>query len=179
MYCPKCGAQNIDDAQFCRACGANISLVPQALTGRLPASAPVEDAVVSRSERRSMRHREKEQPSLERGISHIFMGIAFILISLAIWRFMPGGFTWWFWMLIPAFALIGKGVGNLAHLKYERQLAPPAPTTAVPPPSRYNELPSRDTSEFLSPPTSVTEGTTRHLGVDNAPKSFGSSIDRK
>ncbi len=36
MYCPKCGAQNIEDAKFCRGCGADIGLVPQALTGHLP-----------------------------------------------------------------------------------------------------------------------------------------------
>ncbi|MGH9903752.1 MAG: zinc-ribbon domain-containing protein, partial [Pyrinomonadaceae bacterium] len=34
MFCPRCAAQNVDDASFCRACGTNISLVPQALTGR-------------------------------------------------------------------------------------------------------------------------------------------------
>ncbi|MGI9105935.1 MAG: zinc-ribbon domain-containing protein, partial [Pyrinomonadaceae bacterium] len=36
MYCPKCGTQNVDDASFCRGCGANVSLIPQALDGRLP-----------------------------------------------------------------------------------------------------------------------------------------------
>ena len=36
MFCPKCASQNIDGASFCRVCGANISLVPQALSGQLP-----------------------------------------------------------------------------------------------------------------------------------------------
>ena len=36
MFCPKCATQNIDGASFCRACGANISLIPQALSGQLP-----------------------------------------------------------------------------------------------------------------------------------------------
>ena len=35
MFCPKCATQNLDGASFCRACGANISLVPQALTGQM------------------------------------------------------------------------------------------------------------------------------------------------
>ncbi|MFN2482444.1 MAG: zinc-ribbon domain-containing protein, partial [Pyrinomonadaceae bacterium] len=35
MFCPKCAAHNLDEAKFCRACGADISLVPQALTGQL------------------------------------------------------------------------------------------------------------------------------------------------
>lgn len=178
MYCPKCGAQNIDDAQFCRACGANISLVPQALTGRLPNNPSVTDAGANLCERPSRHRKEKEPPSLEKGITSIFIGIAFILISLAIWIWTPGGFTWWFWMLIPAFALIGGGIGKVVRWKYEHHLAPPMPATAVPPAPLLNELPSRDTSQFLSPPTSVTEGTTRHLGAESTPKSFGSSIDR-
>ncbi|MGH9956462.1 MAG: zinc-ribbon domain-containing protein, partial [Pyrinomonadaceae bacterium] len=33
MFCPKCAAQNLDGASYCRVCGANISLVPQAITG--------------------------------------------------------------------------------------------------------------------------------------------------
>jgi hypothetical protein len=36
MYCPKCATQNTDETKFCRSCGSNLSLVPQALTGRLP-----------------------------------------------------------------------------------------------------------------------------------------------
>ncbi|MDQ3650266.1 MAG: zinc-ribbon domain-containing protein [Acidobacteriota bacterium] len=36
MYCPSCAVQNVEGASYCRACGANISLVPQAMTGRLP-----------------------------------------------------------------------------------------------------------------------------------------------
>ena len=37
MFCPRCAADNSDDAKYCRACGADIHLVPQALTGLLPA----------------------------------------------------------------------------------------------------------------------------------------------
>ena len=32
MYCPTCAAQNVDNAQFCRACGADISFLSQAMT---------------------------------------------------------------------------------------------------------------------------------------------------
>ena len=34
MFCPKCATQNLDGASFCRSCGANISLIPQALAGQ-------------------------------------------------------------------------------------------------------------------------------------------------
>lgn len=27
MFCPRCAAQNLDDAKFCRACGTNLETV--------------------------------------------------------------------------------------------------------------------------------------------------------
>jgi hypothetical protein len=35
MYCPQC-ANPVDGTKFCRSCGANVSLVPQALAGQAP-----------------------------------------------------------------------------------------------------------------------------------------------
>ena len=43
MFCPKCATQNLEGASFCRTCGANISLVPQALTGQMVQPAPPEE----------------------------------------------------------------------------------------------------------------------------------------
>ena len=40
MFCPKCATQNLDGASFCRGCGANISLVSQALTGQMTQPQP-------------------------------------------------------------------------------------------------------------------------------------------
>ncbi len=31
MYCPRCAAQNLDDAKFCRGCGTNLETVALAL----------------------------------------------------------------------------------------------------------------------------------------------------
>ncbi len=40
MFCPRCAAQNLDDAKFCRACGTNLESIALALSGRyLPADA--------------------------------------------------------------------------------------------------------------------------------------------
>jgi hypothetical protein len=54
------------------------------------------------------------------------------------------------------------------RLQEERKRPAPlahSPTyTAVPPPPRVSALPPRDTGEMIPPP-SITEGTTRHLGV--------------
>ena len=65
MFCPKCATQNIDGASFCRVCGANISLVPQALSGQ---PAVVEDH--SRAGRR-MRKRGERKASIEHALKNI------------------------------------------------------------------------------------------------------------
>jgi hypothetical protein len=172
MYCPKCGAQNIEDANFCRGCGADLSLVPQALTGRLPekraAGRDAEDLPYYESGRRLNRH--KEPPRLDKAITNIFMGIGFFLVSLSVMLFGPGGKVWWYWMLIPAFTMLGGGVAEYVRYKQSRgediklpgiQSKPELPPT---PPARVSALPTRNTSELVRPP-SVTEGTTRHLDL--------------
>ena len=152
MFCPKCATQNLDGASFCRGCGANISLVPQALTGQMVQPAPEEiDGPYGRRARRQ-RH---EAVSLEGAFKNIFMGIAFMIIAIALSRTI--GQVWWFWMLLPAFGLMGKGVAQYIRVK-EREgrasLAPPPPTNHT-----FPEQPR-------PPVASVTEGTTRHLGVE-------------
>lgn len=157
MFCPKCAAQNVDDAKYCRACGADISLVPQALTGQLTDDGCRTGKFL------------KGPVTIENVVPHFFMGIAFFCIALAImaWGDSIGGKTWWFWMLIPAFSMFGRGVAMYLRLKEERKrLAPPAfapAQQAVPPPAYAAGLPARDTGEMIPP--SVTEATTRHLGV--------------
>jgi hypothetical protein len=174
MYCPKCAAQNADDVKFCRVCGTNLSLVPQALTGQLP-----EEPSDPRHGRRRRRDRDHGgPPNLGHGITKAFVGLGFLMVALAL-SISPSGRFWWYWMLIPAFASIGKGIAEIVSFKYAQnqqlgqqnqplgqpQLTPPqatAPQSSQPrvrntgelePPPAYNPL----------PPPSVTEGTTRHL----------------
>src|SRR5450432_2461368 len=117
MFCPKCAAQNIDGASFCRVCGANISLVPQALTGRLPQSTPT-DALDSLRRRKRQREEEKA-PSLERGIVKLFVGLGFIAAALAVMlRF--DGFGWGWVLFIPAFSSIGKGIAQIVAARETR-----------------------------------------------------------
>ncbi|HVG19916.1 MAG TPA: zinc ribbon domain-containing protein [Blastocatellia bacterium] len=154
MYCPRCATQNSDDTKFCRSCGVNLSLVPQALTGRLP------DA---RTGRRG-RHREgrlEKPPNLTRGITQLFTGLGFIVIAVAI-LFSPNGGSWWWAMLFPAFALLSKGIAEIVGAKTSTSLPPATNHTTMPPARVTDELPPRPTYDPLPPP-SVTEGTTRHL----------------
>ena len=146
MFCPKCATQNIDGASFCRGCGANISLVPQALTGQL--ARPEEDIPIVH-ERGRKRGREL---TLDHAFKNVFMGIAFLIIAIVLSRTI--GQVWWFWMLLPAFSLMGTGIAQYIRLREREQRQTPS----LPP------SPARHTEQLMPPPVpSVTEGTTRHL----------------
>jgi len=166
MYCPNCGTENIEGAKFCRACGANISLVPQALTGQLTQTNQIENK----------KNKDKEEPvSIQNGMTNIFMGIAFFFVTVAAWRYAPAGKIWAFWMLIPAFMFLGKGIGYVFQAYREQpkslpNVQPQQQPLFQPQPQRVSALPPRDTSEFINAPTSITENTTRHLNPEMAKK---------
>ena len=168
MFCPKCAAQNIEGASFCRACGANISLVPQALTGQLPSQ---NEYTFDRRMRRMRRHRA----TIERGIAQLVSGIGFLVVALCIAAFAPAGRVWWFWLLIPAFSMLGRGVSEMMRARENkaRDTLPPQIGN-----SSMNPLPPRQTGELRAPVPSVTEGTTRHLGAEAPTKHLGSYEDQ-
>src|SRR5215510_6500870 len=115
MFCPKCATNNLDGASFCRGCGANISLVPQALTGQMvqPPPAEVEDF---HTRRRRKRDREV---SLDQSFKNIFMGFAFLVIAIALSRTIGAG--WWFWMLLPAFSMMGTGLAQYIRVREQEK----------------------------------------------------------
>ena len=168
MFCPKCATQNLDGAKFCRSCGANVSLVPQALSGQLPQAAPDEMDLYGREGRR----RRRRAPTIDHAIKNMFTGFAFLLIAIAL-AFSSMGNGWWFWMLIPAFSMMGGGVAQYIRLKEHEKRAfqpgtfsQPSLQPPLPHPTHVGEFPVRNTGELVAPPPSVTEGTTRHLGAE-------------
>lgn len=176
MFCPRCAAQNTEEAKFCRSCGTDISLVPQAMSGALAERlAAGEENLQSRGRSRHERREQRRAGapvSIERAVRSFFMGLAFIFVAFAARSWGPVGSIWWFWLFIPAVGMLADGVSTYIRLseekKRQQQLAAPPfytpPQTAVPHAPRVNELPQRNTGEMIPPP-SVTEGTTRHLGV--------------
>jgi hypothetical protein len=170
MFCPKCAAQNVDGASFCRVCGANISLIPRALSGTLPEAPEPDDC----SRLRRKRNRDVE-PSLERGIVNVFVGLGFIVAALAVmWRF-PGGIFWGWSLFIPAFSNLGKGVGSIVAARRNQgqtSLLPGSAGRYFPNQGENLESPRSlgssvpQTGELRTPVPSVTEGTTRHLGAE-------------
>jgi hypothetical protein len=168
MFCPRCGAQNADDAKFCRSCGTDISLVPQAVTGHLAERLAEEEEDSRGRGRRRRRGEKKRPPSIESAVKSFFMGIAFIFVAFAVRNWAPAGGIWWFWMFLPAAGMLAEGIGGFIRIAEEKKkLAPPSYTptqTSMPPPQRVSALPPRNTGEIVPPP-SVTEGTTRHLNI--------------
>lgn len=149
MYCPKCAAQNADESRFCRACGANLSLITQAMEGRLPEAA---DSRFARA------LRKKREPSIERAVTSLFVGLGFLTVALGIGLTgEKGAFT----MLIPAFYFLGRGVAQIISLQSAaKQAQPPLPSPMHP--ATTNELsPAQLPARSL--PVSITEETTRAL----------------
>jgi hypothetical protein len=162
MFCPKCATPNLEGASFCRVCGANISLVPQAVSGQL--SVPEDESCTSSLSRR----RRRKELSLDNAFRSAFMGLGFLFVSMAL-AFSAMGRGWWFWMLIPAFSMMGTGIAQYIRVKEQQKkalgqnLSAPAAFQATP---RVAAFPPRNTGELVPPPASVTEGTTRHLGAE-------------
>ena len=91
MFCPKCATQNVDGASFCRSCGANVSLVPQALSGQLPQAQPDD---IGRGLLRYKKAWTKGTQSRQ-AVKNVFMGVAFLLVALR-----SGVFAYRNWMVV-------------------------------------------------------------------------------
>lgn len=164
MFCPNCATKQIDGAHFCRSCGANISLVPQALTGQLPQANPPEDDYYRLGRRR-------RGTSSDYAIRSVMTGAMFAVMAVMTSRFAPGGSRWWFWLLVPAFMMFARGFSAFARNGRQKKetVKPPQPmVNAV----RTPELQVPRTGELMTPVPSVTEGTTRHLGANAETRPF-------
>lgn len=185
-YCPRCGTENAIEASFCRNCGADISLVPQALTGSLstPAegktrsklSTPAEDKTRSKT-------KIEKAPTPEQFMSNLFIGLAFLSIVAAGAVFFRSGFMIWIWFIIPAFSQFGTGAGQYIGYRKEQEREARLAAGYTPPSLRAttaaragiaeshaaeHRLRARDTEEIAlsfepAAHASVTEGTTRLL----------------
>ena len=172
MFCPNCATKQIDGAHFCRSCGANISLVPQALAGQLPEGKPPEDDHYYRRRRRG------RALSPDYAIRSIMTGAAFAVMAVMVSRFSPGSSRWWFWLLVPAIMLFARGFSEFARIKSRKSEIPKAPQPMVNA-VRTPELPVAGTGELMTPVPSVTEGTTRHLGTNAETRPFEFSNPHK
>ena len=170
MYCPACAAQNIDNAQFCRTCGVDISFLSEAMTRRPPekeqqfagSAPPFAKYFIG-----PRRPPAKEQQMAEKGLRYSFIGAGFLVIAIIMLFAAPAQINWalCFSMLCAAFPMLGSGVAKMLYVRrYEQSLssgkvgAEKQKLSAQP----VSQLPSRNTSEIVQP-ASVTEGTTKIL----------------
>ncbi len=130
-----------------------------------------------------LRDKKGKIVSWEGALGTLFMGLAFLVVSIII-AFSKTGNDWWFWMLIPAFSMISGGVAKViqlkkaenrnisfspAHEEAQNTFEPAAKSTSLPPAQtdyiRKSQKSIYDTGELVAPP-SVVEGTTRHLEIN-------------
>src|SRR6266545_3821224 len=142
MYCPQCAAP-IDGLKFCRNCGTNVSLVSQAITGRLPEP------------------RADESSSLARGLRRLYVGISFLIVAIYLMR--PGGEPWGVWLLIPGFGILARGIAEIIRVKQEQRATFSSAFGAVAPPLTPHGDFLAPTTSKLAPPASITEENTRHF----------------
>ncbi len=180
MFCPKCGTKNPESGKFCRSCGADLSVVSQALSGDrrdLITEAFGDD---SRSARRR-RLRTDPDEAWSAGVRQTVFGAGFLIISFVLFTTnVAGGNTWWWAMLFPAFTFLSSGISSMVRgRRLERRLAsgvaaagnqgqlsgrsenaslPPAQTAFIQPETAFK------TGDLVPP--SVVEDTTRHLSMD-------------
>lgn len=182
MFCPKCGTQNPEAGVFCRACGTRLSNATAPLAGAQ--TAQVQQVVGRRG----------KPISYESAIAKIFTGLAFIIISCILGYTQAGGRGWWFWLLIPGFGSLGRGVAQWIQIKnggrgafvdsgmrpedHDRSVSASSEPTLPPAQQQWASAESRYKTGDLVPP-SVTETTTRHLDLDKEGQTMTLPSDRK
>lgn len=110
VFCPKCGAQSVEPARFCKRCGTNLEAVSQALTGTL-APAPVEgsDAAVEMD--------VAYATVFSKALYHVLTSVAVFVAMLVMFRGAFWVYFMLFWVasairdLVQA-ALLRKSISN-------------------------------------------------------------------
>ncbi|CAA9427638.1 MAG: hypothetical protein AVDCRST_MAG74-3457 [uncultured Pyrinomonadaceae bacterium] len=186
MFCPKCGVKNPEAGKFCRSCGTDLSQVSDVLSGKSSNEMPGFGMMIQPIQPVqpiNLLNRRGRPVNLEGVLSTLFTGFAFLVISIILGvTGMAGGRHWWFWLLIPAFTMLGTGVAQYIQLKKNEQKFIPnseqpetaksfnQTTNASLPPIQTDYAATAPGSRYktgdLVPP-SVAEGTTRHLEMNS------------
>jgi len=169
MYCPKCATQNVDEAKFCRVCGAALEVVALALEGKLVRRQDSANEGPTNQLIDTEYLRAKGMRALATGG---ILVIVSLLLLFAPMPFIPEIFPWlviWSalfgWMAIWGTISVTHGIGRLidSQTMTAKPVIEKSATTAhlldagievvVDTPRQYNP----------SSMPSITETTTRHL----------------
>jgi hypothetical protein len=124
--------------------------------------------------RRGRRRKRNGEVTLDQSFKNIFMGFAFLMIAIALSTTIGAG--WWFWMLLPAFSMMGTGLAQ--YIRVRERTRREALMGSPPPLGQTFPAQSRPPEELRAPVASVTEGTTRHLGVEAPTRHLDHDTDR-
>jgi hypothetical protein len=193
MFCPRCGSTQEEELKFCKACGANLYAVRQAVDIREPSQRPDRNkpwfAEMAISEAESKRrqdeldHRRGIAPEVKRyneikaGVitTSVGLGVAIFLAFFMQGLILSGNVSAstaeilsriWLAGLIPitvGVALIINGVFVSKKLAEIVKRAADAPGEIEQPTTNPLELRSGETTQFVPAGYSVTEDTTKHL----------------
>ncbi len=154
MYCPRCAAQNLDDAKYCRACGTGLESIALALSGGV-------QPPTSWQEQRKEAVASIIKGSGLLGLS-LLIGVAMGLLSnlndwIFVWMVFAG------WMAVWGVLALSGGVTKMLNSRFEQRQAEGSQL----PPFSANEAHQLKTGEVMGQPLiaprSVTEQTTRSL----------------
>ena len=169
MFCPRCAAQNLDDAKFCRTCGTNLETVALALVDKYH---PANSEKAQETFDSWLITRKKAVNKIAKGtawlVSSLLIGIALGLFSkepdwIIIWMCMIG------WMAVLGVFSIVTGISGLMESRFvRRQLGQTAvagiqPVQALPAADRAMMNDASTSPKFQVPRSSVTEHTTTRL----------------
>jgi hypothetical protein len=170
MFCPRCAAQNLDDAKFCRVCGTNLETVALALADNYH--------LAERENDRAQDSLERWLETRKKGVNKIATGIGMlvssVLIGIALWLFSgkPDWIIIWTvlvgWMTCLGVISMVLGVAGLMETRFLRRQLGQSSAAANP---LVQPLPAGDrvmmndavTAPMLRPQSSVTEHTTTRL----------------
>ena len=160
MYCPRCAAQNLDDAKFCRGCGTSLESVALALSGQYQ---PAAESGEYPKDWLAVRHEGVQRLIRGTGLlgAALLIGVALGLFSntndwIIIWLVFVG------WMAAWGVISLVSGIGSMAEAKFLQKRIEQSQEHFL---GRHNkgfgtaELPPAQPGI----PLSVTEHTTRAL----------------
>jgi len=170
MYCPQCATPNADGARFCRSCGMELEAVALMLRERLAQPTEVSGTKSeSKTSQDWLENRSKGVKSISTGVSLLIVSI---LIGVAMAFFVPPNIPWilaWAvlvgWMAMWGGVELGNGIAGVLEAKNRlRFLGLAVRESGVDTtPRELSSAESEIISKRSSSPSSVTEGTTRHL----------------
>lgn len=185
MFCPQCGTTQPDELNYCKSCGANISAVRTALVrGESGDSFDwkrtwVAEAMMTRDERdrrRGITPEMKRRREIKAGIitASAGFGVMVLLYVLMGGIILGGGVSdkavailsrLWVVGVVPLLVGLALIVNGVFISKRDNEPAETEPHSAANrlDPSAPDYLPAANTNEFIAPPHSVTDETTKHL----------------